>query len=124
MKRFLIISALILSSFSSLFGETILDREFKSIVLDNGLEVIMIKAGSEPIVTIEIAVKNGAYTQTPDNCGLSHLYEHMFFKGNKKWTTQEEYAKRIRELGIIYNGMTSNEAVRYFFTLPSRNEEQ
>ncbi|MDD3804213.1 MAG: pitrilysin family protein, partial [bacterium] len=55
---------------------------------------------------------------------LSHLYEHMFFKGNKKWTTQEEYAKRIRELGIIYNGMTSNEAVRYFFTLPSRNEEQ
>jgi zinc protease len=107
-----------------LFGAVILDREYKTVKLDNGLEVIMIKAGSEPIVTIEIAVRNGAYTQTPKNCGLSHLYEHMFFKGNKKWTSQEDYADRIRELGIVYNGMTSNESVRYFFTLPSRNFEQ
>ncbi|MGE3063768.1 MAG: M16 family metallopeptidase [bacterium] len=124
MKKFLfLISALLLTIAFTQAG-TILDREYRSIFLDNGLEVIMIKSGSEPIVTIEIAVKNGAYTQTPENCGLSHLYEHMFFKGNKKWTSQEDYAKRIRELGIVYNGMTSNEAVRYFFTLPSRNEEE
>lgn len=123
MKRFIVLF-LSLSIFAVLLSsEALLDRELQRVTLDNGLEVIMIKAGSEPIVTIEIAVKNGAYTQTPENCGLSHLYEHMFFKGNRKWTTQEEYAQRIRELGIVYNGMTSNEAVRYFFTLPSRNEE-
>ena len=124
MKKTLIFIFAIIAFLWTLSGMVILDREYKTLFLDNGLEVIMIKAGSEPIVTIEIAVRNGAYTQSPENCGLSHLYEHMFFKGNKKWKSQEEYSKRIRELGIIYNGMTSNESVRYFFTLPSRNFEQ
>jgi zinc protease len=41
-----------------------------------------------------------------------------------KWKSQEEYNKRIRELGIIYNGMTSNESVRYYFTLPSKNIDE
>lgn len=108
-----IVSALILGS-ASMFN-----KDYKTMILDNGLEVIMVKSDKQPIVTIEIATRNGAYTQSPQNCGLSHLYEHMFFKGNKKWQSQEEYAKRIRELGIIYNGMTSNESVRYYFTLPS-----
>ncbi len=117
MKKWLIllffITALLLSA------ETMFNKEYRIMELDNGLELIMIKSDKQPIVTIEIAARNGAYTQIPENCGLSHLYEHMFFKGNKKWQSQEEYAKRIRELGIIYNGMTSNESVRYYFTLPS-----
>ncbi|MFO8062290.1 MAG: pitrilysin family protein [bacterium] len=104
--------------------ETLFNKPYRHIVLDNGLDVIMVKSDKQPIATIEIAARNGAYTQTPENCGLSHLYEHMFFKGNERWRTQEEYQKRIRELGIIYNGMTSNETVRYFFTVPSKNIEE
>lgn len=119
MKRLL--TAIMLLIFISSSAETILNREMKMYELENGLQVILIKTGSEPIMTIEIAVRNGAYTQTPENEGLSHLYEHMFFKGNSKWKTQEEYSKRIRELGILYNGLTSNESVRYYYTLPSKN---
>ncbi len=121
MKR---LNYLLLLFFLSLFvysSESLYKREFESFKLDNGLEILMVKTKTQPIVTIQIAAKNGSYTQIPENCGLSHLYEHMFFKGNVKWKTQEEYNKRIRELGIIYNGMTSNESVRYFFTLPSKN---
>lgn len=110
----------ILVVFSLIVGSaSMFNKEYSTMMLDNGLEIIMVKSDKQPIVTIEIATRNGAYTQSPENCGLSHLYEHMFFKGNKKWQTQEEYAKRIRELGIRYNGMTSNESVRYYFTLPS-----
>jgi len=33
-----------------------------------------------PLVTIELGVKNGSYTEPPELNGLSHLYEHMFSK--------------------------------------------
>lgn len=91
--------------------------------LDNGLDVIVIPDDSVPIVTIELAVKNGAFTETEELNGLSHLYEHMFFKGNAVIPNQEAYLKRMRELGIVFNGTTSSERVNYFFTLPSPNLE-
>ncbi len=87
--------------------------------LDNGLEVILVENHSVPLVTVEIAVKTGAYTETPKTDGLAHLYEHMFFKGNAALPDQAAYQKREAELGISSNGTTSTEAVKYFVTLPS-----
>ncbi|MBX3467918.1 MAG: insulinase family protein [Planctomycetes bacterium] len=89
--------------------------------LDNGLDLIVVQKRDAALVTIEIAVKTGSFTETPDTNGLSHLYEHMFFKGNAALPTQERYMARVRELGISFNGTTSTERVNYFITLPSRN---
>ncbi|WP_168211010.1 M16 family metallopeptidase [Persicimonas caeni] len=96
----------------------------KTKTLDNGLEVIVLPDPSLPIVTIEMAVKNGAFTEPPKYNGLSHLYEHMFFKGNAVIPNQEAYLERMRELGIVFNGTTSTERVNYFFTLPKDNFEE
>lgn len=85
--------------------------------LNNGLQVLVIEDNSVPLATIEIVVKNGAYTETPEYDGLSHLYEHMFFKANKELPSQEAFMKRVNELGIVFNGTTSNERVNYFITL-------
>lgn len=92
-----------------------------STTLDNGLEVVVLEDHSVPIVTIELVVKNGAYTEPADFNGLSHLYEHMFFKSNAVIPSQEAYLKRMRELGIVFNGTTSTERVNYYFTLPAAN---
>lgn len=89
--------------------------------LPNGLELMVIEDNSVPLVTIEIAVKNGAYTEPPEYNGLSHLYEHMFFKANMDYPSQQDFMNRVRELGIHFNGTTSNERVNYFFTLPKFN---
>lgn len=97
--------------------------DIPSKVLENGLEVLVIPDSSVPLVTIEIAVRNGAYTEPPEYNGLSHLYEHMFFKANSKLPSQEAYLKRQRELGMSWNGTTSAERVNYFFTLGSENLE-
>ena len=51
--------------------------------LSNGLDVLVLEDNSVPLATIEIAVKKGSYTEPPQYNGLSHLYEHMFFKANK-----------------------------------------
>lgn len=84
--------------------------------LPNGLEVVVIENAKVPLATIEIAVKNGAYTEGAEYSGLSHLFEHMFFKANKDYPNQEKFLKRTQELGAIWNGTTGEERVNYFFT--------
>jgi zinc protease len=88
-------------------------------ITSNGLEVVTLESHKVPLVTIVIAAKAGGLTETPETNGLTHLWEHMFFKGNKRIPNQEAFNRRIRQLGIVYNGDTSAEKVRYYFTLPS-----
>lgn len=84
--------------------------------LPNGLEVVVIENHKVPLTTIEIAVRNGAYTEGPEYSGLSHLFEHMFFKANRDYPDQEKFLKRTQELGAIWNGTTGDERVNYYFT--------
>jgi zinc protease len=68
-----------------------------------------------------MAVRNGSFTEPPELNGLSHLYEHMFFKTNRAVANQEEYVRTIGNLGIAYNASTREEVVNYFFTTTSPN---
>ena len=43
-----------------------LERQIQQRVLANGLEVIVMPSGGVPIATVELVVKNGAFTQTPE----------------------------------------------------------
>ncbi|HVF55102.1 MAG TPA: pitrilysin family protein [Pyrinomonadaceae bacterium] len=90
-------------------------------ILPNGLEIIVLEDHSVPLVTVELAVKNGSYTEPPELNGLSHLYEHMFFKANRASMNREDYLKNIEQLGIIYNGQTQEELVNYYFNTTSPN---
>jgi zinc protease len=93
------------------------DLPIRDTMLANGLHVIVIENHAVPIVTVELDVKNGAYTQTPEYAGLAHLYEHMFFKANRTIPSQERYLQRLRQLGASWNGTTSDERVNYFVTV-------
>lgn len=101
----------------TMFAQKNLPDNFYLEKLDNGLEVLTIEDNTVPLATIEITVKNGAYCESPEYDGLSHLYEHMFFKANKDYASQEEFLGRIKELGIVFNGTTSDERVNYYLTL-------
>jgi zinc protease len=89
--------------------------------LPNGLEMIVLEDHSIPLVTCELAVRNGSFTEPPELNGLSHLFEHMFFKANRASVTGEAYLNTIDQLGIIYNGQTQEELVNYYFTTTSPN---
>ncbi len=88
---------------------------WEKVTLGNGLQVIVIENRSVPLVTVEIAVKNGAFTETPEFNGLSHLYEHMFFKSNEK-SRVEGYHDRASEFGMLSNATTREEVVNYYTT--------
>jgi zinc protease len=97
------------------------DVKLANKVLPNGLEIIVLEDHSVPLVTVELAVRNGSYTEPPELNGLSHLYEHMFFKANRAVVNGEEYIKSIDKLGIVNNGETKEELVNYYFTTTTPN---
>jgi zinc protease len=63
-------------------SQTTYEIPFRVKTLANGMEVIVLPDSSVPVVTIEFAVRTGSFTEPPELNGLSHLYEHMFFKPN------------------------------------------
>ncbi len=88
--------------------------------LENGLTLFAFENHTVPLVYIEIAVRAGAISQTPENAGLFHLYEHMMFKGNSLYKDAASVNKALAELGVTnWNGSTSTDYVNYFFTIPS-----
>ena len=97
------------------------ETKFVNRQLPNGLEIVVFEDHSIPLVTCELAVRNGSFTEPPELNGLSHLYEHMFFKANRAHMNDESYLKTIDQLGIVYNGQTQEEVVEYYFTTTSPN---
>ncbi len=112
----LIFTLLLLLVTKGLLAQPKLPENYFFKKLKNGLEVVVIENHKVPLATIEIAVRNGAYTEGPEYSGLSHLFEHMFFKANKDYPDQEKFLKRTEELGAIWNGTTGDERVNYYFT--------
>jgi zinc protease len=94
---------------------------FVNKTLSNGLEIVVLEDHSVPLVTVELAVRNGSFTEPPELNGLSHLYEHMFFKANRATKNDEDYLQTIDQLGILYNGQTQEEIVEYYFTTTTPN---
>jgi zinc protease len=100
-----------------------LERRIQRQVLPNGLEVIVVENRGVPLVTIEADVRNGSFTQGPQFEGLSHLYEHMFFKANAEYPEPDRFVSRASELGAVFNGQTREEVVNYYLTLPADSVE-
>lgn len=98
-----------------------LQLKFINKQLPNGLEVIVLEDHSIPLVTCELAVRNGSFTEPPELNGLSHLYEHMFFKANSATQNHAAYLNTIDQLGIVSNAETHEEVVNYYFTTTSPN---
>jgi zinc protease len=92
-------------------------------VLPNGLEVIVVPSPGVPLATIELVVRNGAFTQTPEYAGLAHLFEHMFFKANHTYPKPDEFMDRAADLGALFNATTREELVSYYLTVVSDSVE-
>lgn len=90
--------------------------------LDNGMDVIVVENHAVPIATVEVVVKTGAMSQTPDDQGVPHLFEHMLFKGYRG-SGGREFLEETARLHAGYNGTTSEEQVTYYLILPSAHTD-
>src|SRR5690606_32324549 len=61
------------------------------------------------------------FLQTQSNLlGLPHLLEHMLFRQSDR-AFESNIGKRISDMDASWNGVTSEEAVRYYFHVPSKH---
>ena len=79
----------------------------------------MVENHGVPLATIEVNVRNGSFTQTPEYAGLAHMYEHMFFRANATYPQPESFVDRAGDLGAVFNGTTAEERVNYYLTVPA-----
>ena len=94
-----------------------LEKIIQRRVLPNGLEVIVVESHGVPLATVEMDVRNGSFTQTPEYAGLAHMYEHMFFKANRAFPEPDDFIGRLGQIGAVFNGTTSEERVNYYMTV-------
>jgi zinc protease len=96
----------------------ILNIDYEKYKLKNGLEVILHKDDSLPLVSVNIWYKVGSANEKKGKTGLAHLFEHMMFQGSKN-VPKEMHFRFIQEAGGTLNGSTSFDRTNYFEKVPS-----
>ncbi|MEK7713764.1 MAG: pitrilysin family protein [Deltaproteobacteria bacterium] len=90
-------------------------KEYK---LDNGLKVLLMEEHKAPVATFQIWYRVGSRNESPGNTGMSHLLEHMMFKGTKKYGPKT-FSQTVQRNGGNDNAFTSKEYTAYFETFSS-----
>ena len=86
--------------------------------LRNGLKVLLLEDHKAPVAVFQVWYRVGSRNEQLGHTGLSHLLEHLMFKGTKK-VGPEEYSRIIQRNGGNDNAFTADDATTYFATLAS-----
>src|SRR5271170_192514 len=81
--------------------------------LGNGLQVIILENHKSPVATFNVFYRVGSRNEQFGKTGISHLCEHLMFRGTKK-LAPEEFSNIIQENGGDDNAFTSNDFTDYF----------
>jgi len=98
------------------FSEAGLRDQVFETVLPNGLKVILLENHKAPLVTFQVWYCVGSRNEEWGKTGLSHMLEHMMFKGTEK-VGPEEFSRIIQENGGDLNAFTSRDYTAYFENL-------
>ncbi|HOK23394.1 MAG TPA: pitrilysin family protein [Candidatus Hydrothermia bacterium] len=85
--------------------------------LGNGLKVVVNEDKYSPMVASAILYGAGSRTEREGITGISHILEHMMFKGTKNLAS-EDYSKKIQKTGGYDNAYTSKDYTIYYAFLP------
>ena len=81
--------------------------------LENGLKVILIEDRRSPAVINSIWYRVGSSNEVKGKTGISHILEHMMFKGTNK-LGPGEFSSRVKEMGGTDNAFTSKDYTGYY----------
>ncbi len=90
--------------------------EVHEFTLDNGLQLVVKEDHRAPVVVSQIWYKVGASYEQEGKTGLSHMLEHMMFKGTKKYSPGE-FSRIMAANGAQENAFTGSDYTAYFQTL-------
>jgi len=93
--------------------------KFTKSVLANGLTILHEKRDVS-VTTVAIASRFGAEYEKESEKGVSHVIEHLCFKGTER-RTAKEISSEVEKIGGILNAFTHEEVTLYHAKLPSKH---
>ncbi|HET6409342.1 MAG TPA: insulinase family protein, partial [Chthoniobacteraceae bacterium] len=88
--------------------------------LPNGLTLIVEEDHSAPVASVQAWIKTGSIHEGRwMGAGLSHLLEHMLFKGTER-RGASEFAQTVQDHGGYINAYTSFDRTVYWIDIPAR----
>lgn len=95
-----------------------LDIPVEKYQLKNGLTVLLHQDNAAPIVSYQTYFRVGSRDEEEGYSGIAHLFEHMMFKGAKRYK-DKDFDKILRATGANYNAFTTFDMTGYNIDLPS-----
>jgi zinc protease len=93
-----------------------LGAEPNEYVLSNGMKVLLVEVPKAPVATVQVWYKVGSRNEVMGRAGLSHMLEHMMFKGTARYP-KGSFSRIIRKNGGIDNAFTGQDFTAYFENL-------
>lgn len=90
-----------------------LGAEPSEYILSNGMKVLLVEVPKAPVATVQVWYKVGSRNEVMGRAGLSHMLEHMMFKGTAKYP-KGSFSRIVRKNGGIDNAFTSQDFTVYF----------
>lgn len=94
------------------------DAGVREYALPNGLKVLMTEDHTSPIAVFQIWYRVGSRDEVSGRTGMSHLLEHMMFKGTRKYGPKV-LSRTVGRYGGTDNAGTSRDFTYYHQILPS-----
>jgi zinc protease len=91
--------------------------------LPNGMQVVIYENHRNPLVSLNVFVKVGSMYESEHTNGISHFFEHLFFRGTTS-RTGEQFKRDIESLGGITNAETTKDLTKFYINLPSQYARQ
>jgi len=92
--------------------------EVKEHRLANGLLVLVGEIHTLPMISYQVHFAAGSRYEKPGITGMTHLFEHMMFKGTYR-VKPEEFARIIQAHGGTLNAFTTTDNTSYYENLPA-----
>jgi zinc protease len=92
--------------------------EFLEHCLPNGLRLLVGEVRSLPLLSYQVHFAAGSRYEKPGITGISHLFEHMMFKGTEN-LGPEEFSRVIQANGGTLNAFTTPDNTTYYENLPA-----
>jgi zinc protease len=90
--------------------------------LENGLTLFVLPDSSLPIVSLQVHYQVGSRHELPGITGISHLFEHLMFRGTES-LGPEEFSRILQAKGGEVNAFTTRDHTSYFENLPAEHLE-
>ncbi len=87
--------------------------------MENELPVVLVETEAFPSLTALLLVGAGSRYENRHNNGIAHFFEHMAFKGSKKYPSAIQISSLLDSLGSQHNAFTAKDHTGYWIKAPS-----